>query len=58
MAEQKFPTPLNKPVEVVMKKTVSYEEYLKMIDSAKKKGWKIQAYEIDFYNDELKKPIP
>lgn len=41
-------------VEVVMKKITSYDDYLKMIQSARKKGWKIQAYEIDFYNDNLK----
>lgn len=44
-------------VEVVMKKIITYEEYQKMILSAHKKGWRIQAYEVGFYNDSLKQKI-
>ncbi len=33
-------------VEVVIKKKITYKEYLKIIDQTRQRGWKIQAYQI------------
>lgn len=44
-------------VEVVMKKKMTVEQYRALIEAARKKGWSIQAYEVGYYNDGLKKKM-
>ncbi|CAL2094664.1 hypothetical protein T190607A02C_70165 [Tenacibaculum sp. 190524A02b] len=38
--------PPNTIVEVEMTKNMSYSEYMEMMAKAKKKGWRIQAYQL------------
>lgn len=40
----------NEIVEVEMIKNMSYSEYMKMYQSAKQKGWRIQAFQVGFRN--------
>lgn len=44
-------------VEVVIKKNMTFKDYLKMIPSIKKKGYMIQAYKIGVFQNKLSKEI-
>ena len=47
----------NELVEVVIRKKITYKEYLKIIESTKRRGWSIQAYKIGFYSDGLNESV-
>ena len=44
-------------VEVVIKKNMTFKDYLDMIPSIKKKGYNIQAYKIGVFQNKLSKEI-
>lgn len=44
----------NEEIEVVMKKNMTYQEYLDMFQQAKKKGWEVQGYQIGFFSEGIK----
>ncbi len=44
-------------VEVVIKKNMSFKDYLEMIPSIKRKGYMIQAYKIGVFQKKLSKEI-
>ena len=41
-------------IEVVLRKEMTYGEYLNIITSTRNKGWNIQAYQTGYYSDGLK----
>ena len=44
-------------VEVVITKNIPYKEYLKIIESTKQRGWKIQAYKVGAFQNGLSEGI-
>ena len=53
----KFELMESEMVEVVLTKEMPYGHYKQMIAQSKKKGWKVQAYQLGRYSEGLKTKI-
>jgi len=58
MTKPKAPTTTDHTeIEVVMRKKMTFGEYMKMLQSAKSKGWEVQSYQVGFYSNGLKNKL-